>query len=114
MSIRLATILGCTILFHAAFAEAASAQESLPDTLPQYEKTTAATSDSVSLVAAADDALQGLSSVPVPMVVKKYVRGKSSVVIELQPAPNPKIRWHNRGGTVRIVKDGRRIVLARR
>ena len=113
MSIRLTTFFTVTMLLHGAFTETVSGQQSLPDTLVRYANTTAA-SDSISLVAAADDALQGRSSVTVPMVVKRFVREKSAVLIELSPEPHPRVIWHNLAGTVRIMNDGRRVILSRR
>jgi beta-lactamase regulating signal transducer with metallopeptidase domain len=83
-----------------------------PQPLPTYRDITTA-SDSVSLVSAAIDALTGQLSVTVPMVVRGYRREPHSVVIDLAPTPNESVEWHNLGGSVRILDDGRRIILSR-
>ncbi len=114
MRARFFVFVAATVVFQSALSNPSSAQVVSPDTLKQYAKTTPANADSLSLVAAAKDALQGMSSLEVPMIVEKYVREKTAVVIELRPAPDPKVVWLNRGGSVRILNDGRRVVVTRR
>jgi hypothetical protein len=82
------------------------------DTLPRYRDVTAR-SDSAALVQAANDALQGLSSLEVPMRTTHDRREKQDVVVSLQPVPTPGVVWRNLGGTVRILRDGRRVILKR-
>lgn len=84
-----------------------------PGPIPMYRNITAA-SDSASLVEAASDALQGRLSVTVPMIVKGYRRETNSVVIDLAPVSTGSVEWRNLGGSIRILEDGRRIILARR
>jgi hypothetical protein len=84
----------------------------LPDTLPRFEQIVA-TSDSSALVRAANDALQGKMGVEVPMSVTSYRREGRSVVIALRPQPTPGVVWRNLAGSVRILEDGRRIILSR-
>lgn len=85
----------------------------VPGPIPMYGNITAA-SDSASLVAAASDALQGRLFVTVPMIVKGYRRETNSVLIDLAPVSPGPVEWRNLGGSVRILEDGRRIILARR
>jgi hypothetical protein len=82
------------------------------DTLPRYG-TVAAGSDSAAVVRAASDALQGRSSVEVPMRTTRYVREGRAVVVSLTPVAMPGIVWYHLGGTVRVHEDGRRVVVAR-
>lgn len=83
------------------------------ETLPRYGAIDIR-SDSVALVRAADDALQGRSSMTVPMSMREFRRERRAVVISLQPVTRPGIEWRNLGGTVRILSDGRRLITARR
>ena len=86
--------------------------QSRADTLPRYRDITAK-SDSISLVQAANDALQGLSSLEVPMRTTRYRHEDRAVVVSLEPVPTPGVLWRNLAGTVRIFEDGRRIILSR-
>jgi hypothetical protein len=81
--------------------------------VPQFGHVTGATRDRASHIAAAKDALNGLSSFPPPLVVKTYKREGRSVVIDLVADSLPTVRWTNGGGTVRIRGDGCRVILAR-
>jgi hypothetical protein len=82
------------------------------DTLPRYRDVTVK-SDSAALVEAANDALQGLSSIEVPMRTTRYRHEERAVVVSLQPVPTPGVVWRNLAGTVRILEDGRRVLLSR-
>ena len=82
------------------------------DTLARYRDVTFR-SDSAAVIQAANDALQGLSSIEVPMQTTHYRREERAVVVSLKPIPTPGVVWRNRGGTVRVLADGRRVVLAR-
>ena len=82
------------------------------DTLPGYG-TVVAASDSAALVRAAADALRGASSVPAPMRVTRYARQGEDVVVSLEPVPARGVAWRGLGGTVRILPDGRRVIIAR-
>jgi hypothetical protein len=86
--------------------------QSPADTLPRYRDITVK-SDSTLLVHAANDALQGLSSLEVPMRTTRYRHEERSVVVSLEPVPTPGVVWRNLAGTVRILEDGRRIILSR-
>lgn len=92
--------------------ERAGGVRSLPDTLPRYAQVVQ-TSDSTALVRAVNDALQGRMGVEVPMRTTCYKRETNSVVITLVPVPAPGVVWRDLGGTVRILEDGRRIILSR-
>lgn len=83
------------------------------EVLPQFEHVTGATQDKASQIVAAKDALNGRSSFPPPLIVKKYRREGRSVVIDLVADSLPTVKWTNGGGTVRIRGDGCRIVLLR-
>ena len=85
---------------------------SLPDTLPQFERVVAA-SDSSALVRAANDALQGKMGVEVPMLTTSFKREANAVLLSLRPQPTPGVVWRNLGGSVRILRDGRRVILSR-
>jgi hypothetical protein len=81
--------------------------------VPQFGQVTGATRDKASHIAAAKDALNGLSSFPPPLVVKTYKREGRSVVIDLVADSLPTVKWTNGGGTVRILSDGCRVILSR-
>lgn len=83
------------------------------DTLPPFEGVTAS-ADSAKLIAAASDALHGMSGITVPMVVVRFSREKNVVLVELTPIESPRVKWNNLGGTVRILADGRRVILSRK
>lgn len=96
----------------------------LPDTLPAYtqastttrmetERNQAAIEPLTAQVVAAMDALSGLASIPPRLKLNEYRREGSSVVIDLIANDLPKMRFLGAGGTVRILEDGRRIILAR-
>lgn len=82
------------------------------ETLPRYG-TVAGEADSLALVRAATDALQGRSSVAVPLVATYFRRQGNTAMVSLRPTPVPGLVWRNVGGTVRILGDGRRVVVAR-
>jgi hypothetical protein len=82
------------------------------DTLPRYLDVTSR-SDSAEVVRAVNDALQGLSSLEVPMRTTRYQRDKSTVVVSLEPIPTPGVVWRKLAGTVRVLSDGRRVILSR-
>ncbi|MHB2033320.1 MAG: hypothetical protein ACYCVE_08110 [Gemmatimonadaceae bacterium] len=62
---------------------------------------------------AAIDALHGRVALPAPLVLKRYRREGESVVIDLMADSLPRLKWLNAGGTVRILADGRRVILVR-
>ena len=71
-------------------------------------------SDSTALVRAADDALQGWSTVALPMHVTEYRRERGATVVSLRPTGVPAdVTVPRVGGSVRILADGRRVVLRR-
>ncbi len=113
MNRLLATMIIAGVAFEAGVTSAAEAQETAPPLLPRFEKVTS-TSDSASVVAAANDALQGKSSISVPMVVVAIKRGKSETMVELKPVEDPRVVWTNLGGRVRILPDGKRIIVSRK
>jgi hypothetical protein len=88
------------------------AGEAARETLPGYGDVVA-TSDSGAVVAAAVDALRGASSVLVPMRATRYRREGRDAVVSLRPVPTPGVAWRGLGGTVRILPDGRRVIVAR-
>ena len=47
------------------------------------------------------------------MVVTAYRRVRTSVVISMEPDSTPGIEWVHLGGTVRVLPDGRRVILHR-
>jgi hypothetical protein len=96
----------------------------IPDTLPPYqhpssvtrmedERNQAALEPLLENVAAAIDALAGLASIPPRVMVKEYRREGNAVVIDLTGNDLPNMKFLGAGGTVRILADGRRIILAR-
>jgi hypothetical protein len=85
----------------------------LVDTLPRFENVTAATRDTAGHILAAKDALIGRSNFSPPLVVVKYQREGTAVLIDLRADSLPTVKWNNAGGTVRIRADGCRIILAR-
>ncbi|MHB1863763.1 MAG: hypothetical protein ACYCVL_12420 [Gemmatimonadaceae bacterium] len=46
-------------------------------------------------------------------MLKRYRREGESVVIDLMADSLPRLKWLNAGGTVRILADGRRVILVR-
>jgi hypothetical protein len=97
----------------AAFAQAQSRASATHDTLPRFAAVTGSTHDSVSLVTAADDALQGKFGITAPMVVTGFHRTPTGVEIRLKPDTTPGISWEHLGGVVRVLPDGRRVILRR-
>jgi hypothetical protein len=47
------------------------------------------------------------------MRTTRYRREERAVVVSLEPIPTPGVVWRNLAGTVRILADGRRVILAR-
>lgn len=89
--------------------------QAAPDTLPGYERVRPG-SDSAALVRAADDALRGAMSMPVPLAVTRFRRERGSALIAMRPAPPPNttpVVWHGLAGTVRVLPDGRRVIVSR-
>jgi hypothetical protein len=82
------------------------------ETLPRYGAVSGE-ADSLALVRAANDALQGRASVELPMVTTYFRRQGQTAMLTLRPVPAPGIVWRDVGGTVRILSDGRRVVIAR-
>lgn len=108
---RLAFALAALAGFSAPHA--ASGQTS-PDTLPGY-RDVRPSADSAALVQAADDALRGLLSIPVPFVVTHLRRERATAMVSLRPAEVPgttPVVWHGLAGTVRILADGRRVIVS--
>ena len=96
----------------------------LPDTLPPWgrelsttrlevERDSAAIVPLVEQVKAAIDALTGRASIPARLVLNGFRRDGRSVVVDLTADNLPQLAFHGAGGTVRILPDGRRIILAR-
>ena len=85
----------------------------LVDTLPRFQNVRGDSPDKASHIRAATDALVGRSSFPPPLIVTKYRREGSSVLVDLKADSLPQLRFINAGGFVRIRGDGCRIVLAR-
>lgn len=85
----------------------------LPDTLPPYREIRGTSRDRSALVAAVVDALHGRIAFPPPLALKSFHRNGQSVTIDMMADSLPRIRWRNGGGTVRILSDGRRIILRR-
>lgn len=94
-----------------AHGQAAITTRSAGDTLARFERITSDSRDSVQLVRAADDALQGKFGVTVPMSVTAFRRTQRGVEVSLRLAKTPGVEWKELGGTVRILSDGRRVVL---
>lgn len=113
MRISLAVTFALSVVPCAAYAQAQSRMPATHDTLPRFAAVTAATSDSASLVTAADDALQGKFGITAPMVVIRFHRAPTGVEISLKPDETPGISWEHLGGTVRVLPDGRRAILRR-
>jgi hypothetical protein len=86
---------------------------SAQDTFPIFQGATGATKDSVRLVDAANDALQGRFGVEVPMQVTSFRRSRGGAELTLQPIKTPNAVWLKLAGTVRILPDGRRVILRR-
>ncbi len=104
-----ASLVAFTVL--TAFPLTGAAQAA-PDTLVAYGMARPA-SDSATIVRAVDDALQGESSITVPMETMQFARVGGAVIVTLRPVPTPGVVWHNLGGTVRLLADGRRVILGR-
>ena len=83
------------------------------ETLPRYGAVSGG-ADSLALVRAANDALQGRSSVEMPMVTTYFRRQGLTAMLTLRPVPVPGLVLQHVGGTVRILGDGRRVVVSRR
>lgn len=102
------SLLPCVVM-----AQRKTAEQSIGDTLPRFETVTPTTRDSARLVNAADDALQGQYGVIVPMEVQRFQRMRGQVEVTLRPKTSPNAEWLRLGGRVRILPDGRRIVVER-
>ena len=85
----------------------------LSDTRIDVERDKFAIDPLVEQVRAAIDALTGRASVPARLVLNEYRREGRAVVIDLTAESFPQLVFKNAGGTVRILSDGRRVVLAR-
>lgn len=85
----------------------------LPDTLARYKHVTGISTNRSAHVEAAIDALNGDAGLPAPLKVKHYRRDGKSVVIDMKADSLPRLRWRGSGGTVRILADGRRVILVR-
>jgi hypothetical protein len=96
----------------AAMLRAGAARDAV-GTLPRYGQVVG-TSDGATLVRAADDALPGRSSVTLPTLTTAYRREAGAAVVTLRPTGVlAGIAVPNAGGTVRILGDGRRVILPR-
>jgi hypothetical protein len=113
MRVTLAVPFVLAVAPFTASAQAAGRTFSVVDTLPRFADVTASSADSVKLVAAANDALQGKFGLQAPMVVTSFHRVQSSVVISMRPDSTPGIEWAHLGGTVRVLPDGRRVIVHR-
>ena len=96
----------------------------LPDTLPPWgralsvtrlemERDSAAIVPLVEQVKAAIDALTGRASIPARLVLSGFRREGRAVIIDLTADNLPQLAFWGAGGTVRILPDGRRVILAR-
>ena len=96
----------------------------LPDTLPPWggalsdsrievERDRAAIDPLVEQVRAVIDALTGRASIPARLVLNEYRREGRAVVIDVTAENFPQLVFRNAGGTVRILPDGRCVILAR-
>ena len=92
---------------------AAVAKAPGPDTLPPYKQVQGTSRDSAEQVEAAVDALHGRLGFPPPLVLTSYRREGRSVVIDMRADSLPRLRFVNGGGTIRILEDGRRVIVAR-
>ncbi len=105
-------------------SQADTSMRQLPDTLPPWGRALSDTRlevqrDSTAIVPlveqvkAAIDALSGRSSFPPLLALNEFHRDGGAVVIDLTAANLPRLNFIGAGGTVRILPDGRRIILAR-
>lgn len=92
---------------------AAAAKAPVLDTMPPYKLVRGASRDSAEQVEAAVDALVGRFGFPPPLVLTSYRREARSVVIDMRADSLPRMRFVNAGGTVHILEDGRRVIVAR-
>jgi hypothetical protein len=113
MQISLAIAFALSFAPSAALAQKFSLPSSTPDTLPPFAAVTPTNSDSTGLVAAANDALQGKFGITAPMVVIAFRRTPDGVLISMKPDSTPGISWDHLGGLVRVLPDGRRVILRR-
>lgn len=95
-----------------AFMLRIGARYEASETLPRFAAVRGE-ADSLALVRAANDALQGRSSVAVPMTTTHFLRQGRTAMVSLEPVPVPGIQWRGVGGTVRILQDGRRVIVSR-
>lgn len=107
------TALAFTLIPCAMRAQEPSRQSPTSDTLPPFGAVRPATSDSIRLVAAANDALQGKFGITAPMLVIAFRRTPEGVLISMKPDSTPGISWDHLGGLVRVLPDGRRVILRR-
>ena len=113
MSRSFGVAIALSVLPYAVHAQSTARASALHDTLPRFAAVTPAARDSASLVAAADDALQGKFGITAPMIVTRFQRGRSGAEISMKPDTTHGISWKDLGGTVRILSDGRRVILRR-
>jgi hypothetical protein len=85
----------------------------LPDTLTAYKGVRGSSPERSALIAAVVDALQGRSGLPAPLVLKSFRREGKSVIVDMVADSLPRLRFRNAGGTVRVLADGRRVILRR-
>lgn len=88
-------------------------EQAVPDTLPAYHQIRGTSRDRSALIAAVIDALHGRMAFPPPLVVNSFKREDRTVTIDMKADSLPRIRWRNGGGTVRILADGRRVIVRR-
>lgn len=92
---------------------AAPAKAPVLDTLPPYKQVRGTSRDSAEQVEATVDALVGRLGFSPPLVLTSYRREGRSVVIDMKTDALPRMRFVNGGGTVHILEDGRRVIVAR-
>jgi len=113
MRSALAVAVALSVLPCAVRAQAGGHGMTARDTLPRFAAVTSVARDSATLVAAADDALQGKFGITAPMIVTQFRRDGSGVEISMRPDTSRGVSWKDLGGTVRVLPDGRRVILRR-
>jgi len=113
MRTSFAIAVALSVLPYAVHAQSSGRTSAALDTLPRFAAVTPAARDSASLVAAADDALQGKFGIRAPMIVTRFQQDRDGVEISMKPDTTRGISWKDLGGTVRVLADGRRVVLRR-